>query len=48
MKSYQKYLFIGASYTVKNYFQQFPLSYHYLDKKGIGAMYNKKSVFKIE
>ena len=46
--SYQKYLFIGASYVVKNYFQQYPISYHYLDKKGIGAMYSKKTKFSIE
>lgn len=46
--SYQKYLFIGASYVVKNYFQQFPISYHYLDKKKIGSMYDKKSSFNIE
>jgi len=38
----------GAKYCVKNYYQQVPLSYHYLDKKSVSEMYNPKNQIKIK
>ena len=37
----------GAKYCVKNYYQQVPLSYHYLDKKSVPEMYDEKVKIKI-
>ncbi len=46
--TYYRYLYIGASYAVKNYYQQYPLSYHHLDKSNLGEMYRPDINFKIE
>ena len=37
----------GAKYCVKNYYQQVPLSYHFLDKKSVPEMFDVKKQIKI-
>ena len=38
----------GAKYCIKNYYQQVPLSYHFIDKKSVPEMYNPKKLIKIK
>jgi hypothetical protein len=38
----------GAKYCVKNYYQQVPLSYHFLDKKSVPEMHDPKKQIKIK